>query len=188
MADIRELLSLMDDILNVRLFRPDPIPPEVEAMLLEALRLGPSSANIQPWELVTLEGEALRTAVAATTLDPFFSPGTGGAQGWILKAPFVMAICLDRPRAQARVGPMGWEQSCQDTFAALQNFRLLAAAMGIRTAVVREFDRAGLSAALRLPFTAEPLALVAAGYSDADLERPPRLPLPQILHRNGWSQ
>jgi 5,6-dimethylbenzimidazole synthase len=181
------LLALMNDVLNVRLFRPEPLPDEVVEQLLDAFRLGPSSANVQPWELVSVESPACRSAVAAATLDPFLSPGSEGAQSWLLKAPFVVAVCLDRPRAQARVGTAGWGQSCQDAFAAVQNVRLAAAALSLKTAVVREIHTAKLAAALRLPFTVEPLALVAAGYSDATLEQPPRLDLQRMLHRDGWS-
>lgn len=186
MSSLSDLHQAMNDVLNMRLFRPDPLPAHIEVALLESFRLGPSSANVQPWELVTVESSALRTAVAGATLDPFISPGSEGAQSWLVKAPFVAAVCLDRPRAQARVGAIGWEQSGQDAFAAIQNLRLTAVVLGLKTAVVREFSIPKLQAALRLPFTVEPLALVAAGFSDADLEHPPRLTLPQILHRDGW--
>jgi len=182
-----DLLHLMADVLNHRDYAATPLPPEVSETLLEAFRLGPSAANVQPWELVTVEHPQLRAAVAATTLDPFLSPGSAGAQSWLLKAPLVVAICIDRPRAQARVGTPGWEQSCQDAFAAIQNLRLMAAALSLKTAVVREFDRAKLGAALGLPFTVEALALVAAGFSGAALERPPRLEMAQLCHRDGWT-
>jgi 5,6-dimethylbenzimidazole synthase len=186
-GNIDNLNGLMNDVLNVRLFRSDPLPPEMQEALLEAFRLGPSSANVQPWELVTVASAERRAAVAGATLDPFLSPGSEGAQGWLVKAPFVVVVCLDRPRAQARVGASGWEQSSQDTFAAIQNLRLTAVRLGLKTAVVREFNGTKLAVALNLPFTVEPLALVASGYSDAILEYPPRLELHQILHQDGWS-
>lgn len=186
MTGIAYLHTLMNDVINVRVFRPEPVPTEAVSEVLEAFRLGPSSANVQPWELVTVESADLRAAVAAATLDPFLTPGTEGAQGWLLKAPFVVAVCLDAARARARIGGPGWAQSCQDTFAAIQNARLTAAALGLKSTVLREFNRVKLTEALRLPFTLEPLALLAAGYSDTPLEHPPRLALNRIVHRDGW--
>lgn len=176
----------MNQVLNIRRFRPDPVPAEARAALLEAFRLGPSAANVQPWELVTVESPGRRAAVAAVTLDPFLSPGSEGAQAWIAEVPLLLAVCLDRPRAQARLGPPGWVQSVQDTFAAIQNLRLTAVALGLSTTLVREFQPAGLAAALGLPFTVEPLALVVAGYGAAAPEFPPRLELRHILHADGW--
>jgi len=179
----------MNLVLNVRSFSSDPIPAEAEQALLESFRLGPSSANVQPWELVRIEPEAMRQRVIAATLDPFLSPGTEGAQAWIAGAPLLLAVCLDRPRATARIGERGWEQSAQDAFAALQNLRLTAVALGLATAVVREFEPETMQKALGLPFTVEPLCLVAAGRSDSPPEIPPRLPLERILHREGaWEQ
>lgn len=184
-VDLVALHGWMNLVLNVRTFRPDPVPEPAEQALFEGFRLGPSSANIQPWELVRIESEALRARVVGATLDPFLSPGSNGAQGWVAQAPLLVAVCLDRPRASARVGAAGWEQSGQDTFAALQNLRLLAVALGLATSVVREFDPVALKQALGLPFTVEPLCLLAVGYSDAEPEVPPRLPLSLILHREG---
>lgn len=176
----------MGDVVNVRQFRPDPVPPELEQLLLESFRLGPSSANIQPWEIVTVESPSLRDAVVAVTLDPFLSRDSAGAQAWLRDVPLLLAVCLDRPRAEGRLGPIGWEQSGQDAFAALQNMRLAAVHVGLATTIVREFDRAGLQQALRLPFTVEPLVLVAIGYAAVPPEHPPRLELAHIVHRDGW--
>lgn len=187
--EVAALHGWMNLVVNARSFRSDPIPPEAEQALLESFRLGPSAANVQPWELVRIEGEAIRRRVVTATLDPFLSPGSEGAQGWIARAPLLLAVCLDRPRATARIGPRGWDQSAQDTFAALQNLRLTAVALGLGTAVVREFEPEQMRRALGLPFTVYPLCLVAAGRVEIPPEIPPRLPLAHILHPEGeWGR
>lgn len=185
-GQVKRLKYLMADVVNVRSFRPEPVPREVVDDLLDAFRLGPSAANVQPWEIITVDNEEQRRQVVEATLDPFLSPSSVGGQVWVAQAPFLAVLCLDRKRAEARVGAPGFVGSVGDAYAALQNLRLLANALGLRTAVVKEIDPSRLAQVMGLPWTVEPIALVAAGYSDAVLERPPRFEIPDFVHRGGW--
>lgn len=182
-VEIETMHQWMSLVLNVRIFKPDPVPAALEEALVESFRLGPSSANVQPWELIKVESEAFRKRVVGATLDPFLSAGTEGAQAWLTQVPLLLAVCLDRPRATARLGAIGWEHSQQDTFAALQNMRLQAIALGLGTTVIREFQPAAMQKALSLPYTVEPLCLLAVGFAGNPPEVPPRLPLELIYHR-----
>jgi nitroreductase len=183
---LEQLKSLMNEVVNVRAFRPDPIPDEVKEELLDAFRLGPSSANIQPWEIVLVDGAEMRQQVIETTLDLLLTPTSGGGQAWVAQAPFLAVLCLDRTRAEARMGAAGFVSSVGDAYAALQNLRLTANALGLRTATVKEIDPSRLAQVLGLPWTVEPIALIAAGYSDAVIEIPPRFTLKDFVHREGW--
>ena len=44
--------------ISVRGYRPDPVPPDVLARILETARMAPSAANRQPWHIVVLRAEA----------------------------------------------------------------------------------------------------------------------------------
>lgn len=44
---------------SIRAFKPDPVPKPLLRRLLEAARWAPSGANIQPWEVSVLTGDAL---------------------------------------------------------------------------------------------------------------------------------
>ncbi|MEK9971759.1 MAG: 5,6-dimethylbenzimidazole synthase [Ferrovibrio sp.] len=50
---------------DVRRFRPDPVPPELVAKLLETAALAPSVGNSQPWRFVLVEDAARRQKVIA---------------------------------------------------------------------------------------------------------------------------
>lgn len=180
------LLGVMNEIVNVRSFAPDPVAPEISVKLLEALRLGPSTANTQPWELVSLQSPDRREILAGATLDPLRRPVKGGGQRWITQAPLLWLVAIDRKRAESRVGPAGFLQAAEDCFAAIQNLRVTAGSLGLATAVAREFDHRAVAEAVRLPWWVEPLCLVAAGYSDGPRELPPRLPVERFLHREEW--
>ncbi|MGI6129359.1 MAG: nitroreductase family protein [bacterium] len=182
-----KITELMSDVVNVRRFSDMEIEPEKKDQLLESFRLGPSAANIQPWEMVVIGSADRRKLVGAATLDPFCTPGTWGGQGWVETAPFLAVICLDRKRAETRMGgDRGFLSSVGDTYAALQNMRLMANALGLRTAVVKEFDPDKLSQALHLPWTVLPVVIIAAGYSEEVIEYPPRFKIEDFVHREEW--
>jgi nitroreductase len=183
---LEQLKNIMAEVVNVRSFRRDPLPSDVVEELLDAFRLGPSSANVQPWEVVIIDSEKKRQQVAEATLDMYLNPLSAGGQAWVAKAPFLAVICLDRKRAEARLGTHGLVSATGDAYAAIQNLRLAANAMEIRTAIVKEIDPARLSKVLSLPLTVQPIALIAAGYSDATIELPSRFTTADFVHLEGW--
>ena len=64
--------------------------------------------------------------------------------------------------------------------------RLMALAYGVRSCLVREFDRTQMTALLELPQHVSPLLLVALGYAPGDAKALPRLPLEDYLHHEHW--
>ncbi|MBM7662141.1 5,6-dimethylbenzimidazole synthase [Bacillus mesophilus] len=176
------LLQIMNQVVNVRDYEDKVIKKEIMDQLLKAFSLGPSLANIQPWELIVLNNPIEKQKAVHASLDPFLTKGSFGAQQWIQQAPFVMVACIEKRRALARLGDEGEVFSIQDLFSALQNFRVLATFNGLSTSVVREFDQKQLKENLDLPWYVEPHAIVTAGYSDVILEIPPRFSVREILH------
>ena len=49
---------------SVRAYLPDPVPEEKLARVLEAGRLAPSAANVQPWHFVVVEDVEKRNRLA----------------------------------------------------------------------------------------------------------------------------
>jgi nitroreductase len=50
--------------ISVRAFRPDPVPGEVVAEILQAAHRAPSGGNLQPWRVYALAGEPLEALKA----------------------------------------------------------------------------------------------------------------------------
>lgn len=167
-----QLQRLMTDVVNVRRWRPDPVAEGDLAQLLVAFGAAPSTG--QPWELLRLESSSAKQAAVSATLEPLMTPGTEGAQGWLAEAPVVLAVCAEIRRATARLGQAGRLIALQEVGAAIQNLRLMANNLGLRTGVVREFVPDRVREALGLEWFLEPVALVAIGYSEVYLEYPPR--------------
>ncbi len=70
---------------SIRKFKPDPVPDECIAELLESARLAPSGCNAQPWrfKVVRQPDERMLLAMAACN------------QMFIAQAPVVIVCCAD---------------------------------------------------------------------------------------------
>lgn len=183
---VKEITQYMDRIVNVRDYEDQFIPEKVINDLLYSFSLGPSLANCQPWELIVLDQSSDKEKAVEASLDPFLTEGTHGTQKWLKQAPFVAVVCLEKRRAQTRIGERGDLFAIEDVFTAVQNFRLVASLHGLATSVVREFDSERLKTNLDIPWYVEPLAILTAGYSSAVLEIPERFGIQDFVHWGRW--
>ena len=159
------------------------------AAIVESASRAPSAANAQPWEIVAVRAQERKVDLVRTLLDSHLRPRLGGDErrDWLAQAPVVLVVCLDHLRAKARYGEMGEHLfGIQDTGAAIQNMRLVAVEMGIKSCLVREFDHSKLAQLLELPGHVEPLIMIALGYSSAEAVPLPLLPLEDFLHQEQW--
>lgn len=153
---------------SVRVFRPDPIPPEALALVLEAARWAPSGLNNQPWRFVTVLAPPTREALAALT-----------KYGRILRsAPAAVAVLLDTETSYHR------EKDLQALGAATQNLLLAAHATGLGACWLGEIlnRRLEAEAALDIAPPLELAAVVALGYPATERPgNPGRLPLTALI-------
>ena len=67
---------------SARAYRPDPVPEEALARILEAGRLAPTAANRQPFRIVVLRAAGRQQALRRVY-----------AREWFLQAPMVVCVC-----------------------------------------------------------------------------------------------
>jgi nitroreductase len=67
--DYDGLLQLVKTRRSCRRFKPDPIPDELVAKVLEVGRWAPSGANSQPWEFVVVKDAGIRQKIAQFVKD-----------------------------------------------------------------------------------------------------------------------
>ena len=85
LANAREVTRELCKVRQVRQYRPEPVPDDVLAELLEIARWTGSSRNIQPWHFVVVtDKEQLRQISQLRT--PI---------NWVADAPLAIAIVLD---------------------------------------------------------------------------------------------
>ena len=184
-------------------FKPDDVPDDVLARLLDAAHHAPSVGLMQPWGFIVIRNgkvrqtvyeifdRASRTAAQIYTDDRRALYDTLKLAG-ILEAPINLCVTCDE--ATARGHGLG-RQTMPDTVrystvCAVQNLWLAARAEGVGVGWVSILDVDELRAALTIPEVVVPVAYLCLGYvtefgTEPDLEIKgweQRAPLAGLIH------
>ena len=152
--DAVELSQRVDQAIHgrrsVRAYRPDPVPADVLAAILDAARWAPSPHNSEPWRFVVLRDEEPKERLARAMGERWSADLA--RDGWteqaiadeleksfgrITEAPIVVVVCLtsegldsypDSTRQQAEL-----MMAAHSVGSAVQNMMLTAYARGVAT-------------------------------------------------------
>jgi nitroreductase len=208
---LASLIDLLRIRRSVRHFRPDPVPPELLAGLLEAARWAPSGFNLQPTHFVVVTDpvftgdrraaenhldRVLRQDLAAGAINaPYerklrwgvpllFNEGPLGL-GRLWKA--ALAAVLGRfkvlPPFQA-IDKDYWlgKQVCMSAMA----FLLAAEAAGLAACPMEGFSDRRVRRVLGVPPSQLVVLAIPVGYSDDPTPKRSRLPLDGRVHPDRW--
>jgi nitroreductase len=157
---------------SVRAYRPDPVPEEALARILEAGRLAPTAANRQPFRIVVLD-----TAGRKETLARVYS------RPWFLQAPVVLCVC--GVPGEAWVRQDGRSHLDIDAAIVMDHLVLAATDEGLGTCWIANFDVAAAREAFEVRPGEVPLLLTTLGYA-ADQPKPrERRSLDSLVRRVG---
>lgn len=194
---------------DVRLFRPDPVPPEVLARVLDAAHHAPSVGFMQPWnfimvgerrarEAVTDLFERERTAAAQFFDEPRRSQYLSFKLEGILQAPLNLCVTCDPTRAGPTVLGRNSvpETDLYSTCCAVQNLWLAARAEGLGVGWVSILKLPQLRLILDIPPHVVPVAYLCLGYPEGFPDRPEletagwrrRQPLSSVIHYERWGR
>jgi len=112
---------------SVRAYRPEPVPEEALARILEAGRLAPTAANRQPFRIVVLH-----TAGRQQALRRLY------AREWFLQAPVVICVCGVPTEAWVRKD--GRSHLDVDAAIVMDHLILAATEEGLGTCWIANFD------------------------------------------------
>ena len=180
-----------------RAFADTPVGDDDIARLLNAAVYAPSAENRQPWEFVVVRDAELRArigeltarawndhgrAFSQTRLSPaLLADVDAGATGGVAAAPVLIVVCADTERGLAAT-------VASSIFPATQNLLLAATALGLGSALttITTIARAELQAALGLPESVWPVAVVPVGHPARPLGPPRRDPFGDHTHRDRY--
>lgn len=188
-------------------FLPEPIPDDVLARVLTAAHHAPSVGFMQPWDFVIVRSPAVRARIHADFLaahgeaEQMFDAGKRATyrnlklEG-ILESPLNLCITCDRRRhgpvviGRTHIGAM----DVYSAVCAVQNLWLAARAEGLGVGWVSILHEQALREALGIPPEIIPIAYLCIGYVRDFHARPEleaagwlkRVPLPELLHFDGW--
>jgi len=142
---------------SIRRFKELPLPREVLEKCVDAARLAPSAANLQPLEYLVVDEEELLPRVFATLRwAAYISPAGDPPEGHRPRAYIVMLKRRD----------LGVEPSVYDVGAAMENLILAALEEGLGACPIASIDREALRRALSIPEHYEIPLVLALGYPD----------------------
>lgn len=153
--DGKDLYELIVSRRTVRRFKPRPVPREALERIVEAGRLAPSAANMQPLAFVVAESEEARGSVFpclkwAAYIAPEGDPKPG-------QEPMAYIVTLVDTRVREKMFEY-------DVGAAMENMILAALAEGVGACWMLSIDRDRLKAALAVPDGYRIDSVLALGY------------------------
>lgn len=177
---------------DIRRFRPDPVPAEVLARILDAAHHAPSVGFMQPWNFLVVARrqtrerihdlyERERLAAAQFFDEPRRSQYLSFKLAGILDAPLNVCVTCDPTVAgPAVIGRNSVpETDLYSTCCAVQNLWLAARAEGVGIGWVSILKLPQLRAILDIPPHVVPVAYLCMGYPEDFPDRPE-------LERAGW--
>lgn len=140
---------------TIRKYKQDPIPTDVLEKLVNAARLAPSGANLQPIKYVVItDAELLPKVFSMTRWAAYIAP-KGTPQAGEEPTAYI-AILADK-----EIRATGYDS---DAGAAIENLLLAAVGEGIGSCWLGSIDRNGLSELLQVPERYHIHSLIALGY------------------------
>ena len=165
-------LDLAKHRYSCRKYDSRPVEHEKLELVLEAGRVAPSAANLQPWHFYVITGEDELRAIHQVY-----------HREWFRTAPCVIVICGDHDRSWKRKD--GKDHCDIDIGIVTDHMTLQATDLGLGTCWICNFDAQMTAEQLQLHGHLEPMVLLPLGYpldrADPDRHREKRKPLSEII-------
>ena len=142
---------------SIRRFRDIPVPRQILERCVNAARLAPSAANLQPLEYIIVDENQLLAEVFSTLgWAAYIRPAGDPPEG---KRPKAYIIIVNNSNA-------GTSFTAYDVGAAMENLILVAWAEGVGSCPIASVDRDKLRRILNIPGDYEIPLVLALGYPD----------------------
>jgi 5,6-dimethylbenzimidazole synthase len=190
-------------------FKPDAIPDDVLARILNAAHHAPSVGFMQPWSFMVIRSNEVRQKVHQA----FLKANVEAAEMFpdakqkqykslklegILESPMNLCITCDRDKAGPAVLGRTHIRSMDlnSTVCAVQNLWLAARAENVGVGWVSIIEQEALQDALGIPLNIIPVAYLCMGYVSHFKDKPEleakgwrkRLPLKELIYFDQWDQ
>jgi len=153
---------------SVRAYKPDPVPEETIRKILEAVRLAPTAANMQPFKFIVITKKEIREALKAAY-----------GQEWFWSAPVIVCACARPGAAWKRMD--GRNYADVDTTIAMDHLILAAAAEGLGSCWIGAFNPSELRRVLQLGDDLDPIAMTPLGYPADEPKEKQRRSLDELV-------
>jgi nitroreductase len=170
-----EYLELIRKRYSVRAYKPDPVPDELLAQVLEAGRLAPTAANKQPFRIIVIHTKGREAELRRIY-----------HRDWFTQAPLILCVCTVRAEAWKRTMYDGKSHADVDATIVMDHLVLAAADLGLGTCWIAAFDPAAAREVLGVPPEAEPVLFTPLGFSNDQAKPKERRPLEELVRYERW--
>jgi nitroreductase len=203
-----ELFEAMSTQRAMRRLKSDPVPDAVIRQILDLAICAPSGGNRQGWSFVVVRDAAKRARLGALYREawgelmkvPYYvtasqAPPESPAGRMLAsarhlsehlgEAPVLVLACIALdPGAKATI------VTGASIYPAVQNLMLAARALGVGSCLttIHKYRDAQVKELLGIPADVETAALIPLGYPLGKFGRPPRRPLSEVAHWDGWGR
>ncbi len=154
-----DFLSLAKKRFSVRKYKSIPVEPEIINTIIEAGRVAPTGANLQPYKVIVIQSQEGMGKLSKTA-------NTCGA-------PAAFIICSDTVKAFKRPYD-GKSMSDIDASIVTDHMMLAAADLGLGSLWMTYFDPAIIRKEFNIPDNFEPVNILLVGYSNEKEASPDR--------------
>jgi nitroreductase len=169
-----EFFDVIQRRYSVRAYKSDPVDEAKLAQVLEAARLAPTAANLQPFRIVVAHVKG-REAELRRVYGP----------SWFVQAPLVICACGVPSQGWVREAD-GVNYTTVDVAIAMDHLILAAADLGLGTCWIAAFDVPAARQVFGLPPGVEPIALTPLGHPADQPDRKERRPLAELVRYERW--
>jgi nitroreductase len=168
------VLEVLQKRRSIRKYLNKPVEDEKLNIILEAGRLGPSAANLQPCSFIVVKDPKIRQSLRAAY-----------NQDWFVNAPVILVVCANSKAAwQGKNKADYWKV---DAAICMQNMVLASTELGLGTCWIAAFEEDPALKALNIPKGVRVVAITPIGYTAEEKEPvTDRKPLQEIVHNNKW--
>lgn len=174
-----------------RAFSGQPVPPEAQELLWQAVSVAPSRGNSQPTRLLVARSDAVRKALEGAL--------SKNNRTWASAAPLFVAIAVNPSHDGVETNSDGSEREMWGYHAGIATGNLMAqaTALGLIAHPMSKFDEVAARAAFAAPPQIRLMTIVAVGYPGSPESLPPdlqerekmpqdRLPLVNLVADDRW--
>jgi nitroreductase len=160
---------------SCRHYSPDPVAENHLNLVLEAARLAPTAANLQPFQVIVIKTEGKHEI-----LQEIYS------KDWFTQPPLVLCVCCLPEQGWYRKSFDQQNYSTVDAAIVLDHITLQAADLGLGTCWIGNFNPEKARIHLGLPDNVEPIGFTPLGYPLDKPKEKQRKMLDDLIRYESW--
>lgn len=189
---VNDTINLLMNHRSIRKYKNEPVTDEQLNTIIAAAQMASSSSNVQAYRVIAVTDPGLKNELASLA----------GNQAYIQECPVFLVWCADLYRLrEAAASEAAGEETYEDTTEnytvatidvalAAQNAAIAAESLGLGIVYIGGIRNqiAEVADLLGLPELVSPVFGMCLGVPDQEPLLRPRLPLPAVLHKNGYDR